>query len=188
MILRKLSAILGSFDKSDLKNFERFIYKGYFNSNENIYRLFKTLKKFYPHFNSNELTNENLFKEIYGHKKFNDKTLRYLLSELLRLSEKFLSFNNFKDDENEMRKRLVESLITKKLFSEAHRLLKTNDKNFNKNFVISGPEITRRYENATAWHQLFYFSGNQDPIFEKRIEQGEYLVFNSIIGKNEGHE
>jgi hypothetical protein len=181
MILKRITEILGALDKGDLKKFERFLRTGYFNTNERVYKLFKILKIFYPLFDNPKLTNEYLFKRIYLQKKFNDRTLKYLLSELLHLEEKFLSIANMEDDENEMNKRLIESLIVKKLFSHAHRRLKANDKNFDSNFEISGPGINKRYDNSTAWHQLYFFSGKQDPLFEKRIEQGEYLAFNSII-------
>lgn len=187
MLLKKILRIFSEFDKTELKRFEKFIRHGYFNTNERIYRLFKLIKKYYPEFNNINLSDEELFKKIYlpgrrsKQKTFNDRTLKYLLSELLHLTEKFLVISNIESDAEEMNKRLVESLIIKKLFPHALSCLKTYDKNFDSKSGINAQEIMKRYEKSTAWHQLFFYSGNQDPLLYKRIEMGENLALYAII-------
>ncbi|NOS86582.1 MAG: hypothetical protein HOP31_15715 [Ignavibacteria bacterium] len=181
MVLKKILEILRTFDKTELKKFERFIRSDYYNTNTRVHKLFRHLNKFYPLFNEKKLTEEYLFSQVYPGKKYNKKTLWYLLSELQHLAEKYLSLSDLEEDEIEMKKRLVEMLIVKKLFSQALSHLKANDKNFSREFLISGPAINQRYDNSTAWHQLYFFSGKQDPLLDRRIQQGEYIVFNSII-------
>src|SRR5438445_227697 len=60
MILKRLIEILKTFDKDELKRFGRFIDSNYFNTNERIAILFKSLKKFYPEFESNDLNAQYL--------------------------------------------------------------------------------------------------------------------------------
>ena len=183
MILKRLSEILGTFDKVELKRFERFLRSDYFNTNERIYKLFKALKKFYPIFDDPRLTNEHLFKELYGQKKFDDKTFRYLLSELMTLSEKYLSLSNIEEDKQVMEKQLIKRLLAKRLFTQAQSHLKEIDKKLEGNFVISGSDINNRCDYLESWHNLFFFSGKQDPVTDitKKIEGGEYIVFRAII-------
>src|ERR1043166_6894902 len=107
MILKRLIEILKTFDKEELKRFGRFIDSNYFNTNERIALLFKSLKKFYPEFDSNNLNAEQLFAKVYNDKKFDEKTIRYLLSVLMDLAEKFIAFSYIEKEPAELQKQII---------------------------------------------------------------------------------
>lgn len=181
MILKKLIEILKTFDKAELKRFERFVRSDYFNTNERVSKLLKSLKKFYPLFNNPGLTNEYLFRQIYGTRKFNDKTFRYLLSELLVLAGRYISIAVIEIDKTEMKKNLVDGMISRKLFSQTRSHLAELEKDVDRNFVIGTTYLHDKIDICLFWHMFFYFSGSQNPVMHKNIEGGEYLIYNTII-------
>src|SRR5258706_11284338 len=104
MLFKRLIEILKTFDKDELKKFGRFIRSDYYNTNERITVLFKELSKFYPRFDDEKLSREYLFKIIYKKRNFEDKTFRYLLTELMGLAEKFVALTFIEQDKLEQHK------------------------------------------------------------------------------------
>ena len=180
MILKRLIEILKSFDKEELKKFERFVRSDYFNTNESITKLFKSIKKFYPQFDSPSLTQEKLFKRIYGTRKFDDKTFRYLITEVLELAEKFIAVSAYEKRPIDEKKILIEELLTKKLFGQANRHLKILGREFEHEPVFSLDNISNKRELAILWHQLSISLDKQEPLADKRIELTEYLIFYAV--------
>lgn len=181
MILKKLTEIFKTFDKDEVKKFGRFIRSDYFNTNERITLLFKTLKKFYPSFDDPKLTNEYLFKEIYGSRKFDDKTFRYLLAELMELAERFISFSPVETDLLERDKSVIEAFITRALFNQASSLLKSKESKLEKDFFISGTYLQHKIDYSHLWHQLIFYSDRLEPNLIKRVELGEFITVRSMI-------
>src|SRR5438876_4568244 len=127
MLLKKLTEILKTFNKDELKKFGRFIRSDYFNTNDRVTGLFKILKRNYPLFDKPKLTKEYLFRQIYGTREFDDKTFRYLLAELMELAEKFVALSFIENDKVEVNKNLINGLISRMLFSHADSMLKTTE-------------------------------------------------------------
>jgi hypothetical protein len=90
MIKSRAIDILAKFSKEEFKDFGRFISSPYFNENKKLSEIYRQLKKYYPGFSSRSFTKENIYNELYPAKKYNDGTMRKLLSELQSLEENFL--------------------------------------------------------------------------------------------------
>ena len=180
MILKRLIEILKTFDKEELKKFERFLRSDFFNTNESITGLFKALKKFYPEFNSSLLTQEKLFRQIYGSRKFDDKTFRYLITELYELAEKYLAISAYDRYPVEEKKILIDELLTRKLFSHANRHLKAADKEFEHEPVFSIDNINNKKEFAILWNHLSLSMDKQEAMADKRLELAENFVYYAI--------
>ena len=106
MIKSKSIEILCTFSKTEFKDFRKFIDSSYFNENKMLVKMYSLLKKYYPDFNSRVFTKENLYIKLYPGKKYNDGTMRKLLSELQSLAENFLVHNAF-DKKQEVRRNLI---------------------------------------------------------------------------------
>jgi hypothetical protein len=126
MLLKKLVEILKTFDKDELKKFKRFISSDYFNTNESIVKLFKLIAVFHPEFNADEkkFAPERLFREIYGQRKYDEKTFRYLLSSLYTMTEEFLAHSTFQSNKLEVKKAVIHNLIARRLHNHALKNLK----------------------------------------------------------------
>jgi hypothetical protein len=90
MIKSKAIDILAKFNKEEFKDFGRFVCSPYFNENKKLAEIYRQLKKYYPAFSSRVFTKENLYSFLYPGKKYNDSTMRKLLSGLQGLAENFL--------------------------------------------------------------------------------------------------
>jgi hypothetical protein len=183
MLLKKLIEILKTFDKDELKKFKRFISSDYFNTNESIVKLFRLIAAFYPAFSPYEkkLTPEALFRSLYGQRKYDEKTFRYLLSSLYSITEEFLAHTTFQSSRLEVRKSVIHNMIARRLHSQAKKNLAAAEIELEKESLLSSSYIFHKMDYGLLWHQLYFLSNMQDPLIDKRIEQGEYFFYNSIV-------
>ena len=98
MIKSKAIDILRTLSKAEFNRFEKFVESPYFNTNNSIIRLVNELINFHPDYNSDEITEEYLYKKIYGKDKFSYSLMRNLMSEMLHLSESYLLNNRLNND------------------------------------------------------------------------------------------
>jgi len=101
MIKSSAIDLLKTFTEEEISEFESFINSEFFNTHKPVTLCFEFLKKYYPGFDHNECTKENLFLKIYAGKKYNDTNVRVNLSALLKLAETYLSYKNFRTNEFE---------------------------------------------------------------------------------------
>ncbi len=91
MLKNDLLTLLSSFSKNDLKKFVKFVNSPYHNTNAKASELLDALRAFHPGFGSDSLSKKFLHGKLYGKGKYVEGTINYLLSELQRLAEKFIS-------------------------------------------------------------------------------------------------
>lgn len=190
MLLKKLLEILKTFDKSELKKLRRFISSDYFNTNESVTKLYKLLAAFFPGFDINDprMKPEQLFRKIFGSRKFDEKTYRYLLSTLYSLVEKYLAFSLFEDSQLEVKKYTVDHMIERRLFNAAKKNLEAIESTVDADPKISGDYVYNKVEITHLWHQLYFLSNLQDPIIDKRIQQGELQLFRSVVEHSHNYQ
>ncbi|MCC6866400.1 MAG: hypothetical protein IT280_09620 [Ignavibacteria bacterium] len=183
MIQKNLINILKTLDKTELKEFHNFINSKYFNTNERIVRLFDQIQLLTQGDSADKCSfnPEVLFKKIYGTREYDGKTFRYLLSTLYSLLEKFLAITLIESNETELQKFTIESLIERRLFKLAEKNLTEIEKNIGINQLIQGEYVYHKSDIALLWHQLYFLSNKQDPLIEKRLEQGELQMFSSVV-------
>ena len=183
MLLKKLTEILKTFDKAELKQFRRFISSDYFNTNESVIKLFKLIAALYPEFDitAQRASPEALFRKIYGSRKYDEKTYRYLLSTLYSLLEKYLAISLFERNDTEMKKYTIDDMTERRLFGLARKNLAVLESVLDKNNLIGGEYIYNKEDTNLIWHQLYFLSNIQEPILEKRYEWGEVQLFSSFV-------
>ena len=158
----KLIELLRSLSKRKLSRFQDFIRSPYFNKNTDIISFFEYLKKYSPSFNHKNLNKEIVIKKVKTTKKLNDRTLAYLMNNLLTLLEEFLSVEQlihdpFKTQFNLLREydRLHLQKHYKSALDKSKKLLASNKSKdaeyYSDLFSISQIE----YENSSA-HQKNY--------------------------------
>ena len=90
MLKSKALDIIKTFSNEEFKRFEQFINSPFFNTNKSIHKLILELKKFYPNFASETMTEDYIYGKIYGKGKYSYSAMRNLMSVLIQLCEKFL--------------------------------------------------------------------------------------------------
>ena len=156
----KFIEVLRTFTPAEFRSFRLLVNSPYFNSEKIPAKLFEVLKKHYPVFTSQGLKKEKVFVKLYPGKTYNDAVMRGVFSDMLKLIENFLLFENFKKDEFKMRVQLMDEFSKRKL-------LKLYEKNLNKAETIL---------NAGDAHDIEYYRN------KLRIEQSKRV--NEIIHKD----
>ncbi len=82
----------------DLIDFEKFVSSPFFNKNQNLLKLFSTLKKEHPNYHPDNIKKEKIFKKVFGNQKFDERKLRYLSSDLSKLLEEYIIYKSLKKD------------------------------------------------------------------------------------------
>jgi len=176
----KLVKILVTFSKEEWKEFEKFAASPYFNKGRNYIPFLKFLKKFYPKFDSEKLTRENVYKILYPGRKYKDYVIFSMTSGLYHLAEEFLIQKN--DEGN----------LFKKEISLLNQLsLRNIDGIHNKRYT----EIDNRLHNQKAGQEIFGLFGElkthniqhlMKSNYEKYLKENiptraDYFIFNFIF-------
>jgi len=135
-----LIQLLKSLSRKELRKLDKFLRSPYFTEGKNIssgiiYRYFEILRKYHPHFEDQELSDEKIYSRLYPDGTSSVNIIRKLNSDLLHLAEKFLSQQEFERNENELRQNLLLQLSGRKVekvfnrrFNEMLKYLETLDK------------------------------------------------------------
>ena len=138
------------------------------NTNKNLIRLFEKVNKHYPDFDSPKLTKEKLFKQILPNGKFSDRRMNNLLSEGYLTAERFIIFQNLKNDQKTQR-----DLLTKE-FQNRH-LEDWFFKDINKEIERLETNPTKDWEEHLQLLHLnrrIYHHPNQNP----RMQSGSLTI------------
>lgn len=149
----KLFHILKTLSIKELKGFEKYLDSPFFNSNETIKLLFSIVERCHPEYNQAQLEREHLFKKLYPKENFDDKKIRYALSDLTKLLEDYLLLLEFKK----------ETILNK------HFLLKSySERNIEKYFL-------QTLEETTEWQQRSPYRNTDFYYHQYLLEENAYL-------------
>lgn len=105
---------LKKFSRIEINRFTNFLDSPYHNKKHLVTLLFKEIKKYYPSFTSNRLTSEELAKKIFPNKKISKSTFRNVVSDLQKLIEEFLIFEEIGMSVNDRNDLLLKALMNKR--------------------------------------------------------------------------
>jgi hypothetical protein len=180
MTKSKVIDILKTFNTVELKGFRDFIHSPVHNRNKKVRILFEIIKKHSPEYEDEKLKKENLYNILYPGKTYNDVVMRILISDLLKLSEEFLAYINYRKRGINIKKCLLEELKERKLdtlfrrnFKQAEELLLDDStidfKHFNELQVLYSLKI-----------DFLISRDKQTEIAEDVLKQGEYMIYFSL--------
>jgi len=126
---------LKSLNSNEIKQFRDFIYSPVFNKNSKLSELFELHYKFYPEFDTEELSDQNLFEKIFSGEKYNYSKIKNLISDLFALGKEFLAFNSYRKNQNVKEKLLLFELRNRNLDSAFEKTHKLADKRLESNLA-----------------------------------------------------
>ncbi|MBI5403650.1 MAG: hypothetical protein HY959_09615 [Ignavibacteriae bacterium] len=166
MIDHQIIDILKALSEEEIKQFRKFLASPYFNRSRNVNSMFEILVKFYPDFNSDKLSKEFISSKLFGQGKFNDSTIRNLLSDLVNSSELFLMQENFRKSALLSFDYLLKELREKKL---ADVFLRNSEKLNNRYSELKNVDS----EYYLAKHKIelnkFNFSAVNEKIMDNKV-------------------
>lgn len=189
----KLISLLKTFTKDELRSFDDFVSSPYFNKNSNALKLLRHVSKYSDDYNNEKLSKPNAYKALFPGKNYNIKIMKNLMTELLRLAERFLV--QLKCDKNELEKYnyLLEELLNRMQYSmipmkiksaeQLSAMLKKDENYFYNNLNLyslkhtyslrttSGPEKINLMEKSVGYlfgfFLIWYFKFNYNLLIRK---------------------
>lgn len=115
MVNTKLVKLLKTFSKSEFVKFKDFVNSPYFNKNQSVINLCDAVLIYYPDFNSEKFTEENIYKKVFSKEKFDYFKIKNIISDLYQLAISFLKMRAFENTEYENEINLLNELHERKL-------------------------------------------------------------------------
>ena len=164
-----LTDLLKTFSPKELKEFREFLRSGFFNKRSAVVSLYDIIVKYHPDYENEKLTAQNIFKELFQGKKYNDSTLRVLMHYLTELSEKFIVFNKLKNNEPEFSVLLENELCLRKQY-------KVLEKNINRS------EEDLELMDLSA-EEYYYFKNRFSNEKIRFLFESNYALYEKILSK-----
>ncbi len=181
----KLIDLLKRLNKEEFKDFEKFASSPYFSRGRDLAPLFKSLKPYYPEFENDKLTDENIFERLYPGKKFGDSKsvslLRTLTSELFNLGKEFLAYSEFNNDINRKNFYRLSQLRKKKLYKEFEKEYKDSVE-IQENSEGGNPEdFINKYFLKLSYAEYCIDKGLAEQAYESLFKMGDYAAMISLM-------
>jgi hypothetical protein len=142
--------ILKTFNKSEIKDFGRFVRSEFFNTNDNVTRTYEYLRKQYPEFKEESISKENIYRLLFPGAKYNDGTMRKISFDLTRLAEQYLIHKRASENSFESKINLLTELNERGL-----------DKLYNRYFREAENETENIAIKDHVYYQQKYLLGSQ---------------------------
>ncbi len=159
----KLFEALKPLDKKDFAKFLRFIRSPYFQEHAEILKLANVFEDFYPDLTDEILSREKIFELVFEG-EFNDLKVRHLMSDMLRLFERFVAFQIFEEDE---------------IYLEINKLNFYRNHNLEKHFNATEVRVHKAMEKSGTF-------ANEEAYYKKFLLERELNQFMSGQNKRKG--
>ena len=147
----KLIQLYKAFSNKERKAFSLFLASPFFNKKQEVIvlhnYLVNTAKKDFP---AEELTNEKVYSRIFSDKKYDDKALKYVTSDLLYLGLRFIGLQEYQKDSVHENYHILTSCANRGLHKHYEYLYKKT-KSTLENTV---PENAEKYYQLHILHDL----------------------------------
>ena len=100
----KLIRILRGLSKTEFKKFGDFLKSPYYNKSEKVIQLYDFLKDNYSEYEVDNITKESIAEYVYPETEYDEQKIRTLVSDFIKLIEKFLIV--IEDEKNEVYQKL----------------------------------------------------------------------------------
>lgn len=154
----KLVEALRALTPKQLRRLDDFIASPFFNKNQEVYKLFKAVRKFEPSFTHNDLQKERIYKIAFPQEKYDEKKLGYLMSDIQRLVDKFLAYCNLLEDPIRHEYYLLNSYLGLELYKHFSKTMKDAQQLQNGN----------HYRDANFFYNEFLLQSLNNMYFDKQ--------------------
>lgn len=176
----KLIETLKTFTKDEIRDFEKFVVSPYFNKGRNYMPFLNELKHYYPEFNNEKLTSENVYKTIFPGRRFNKQVMWNQVSGLEKLAMEFLLHSALKNNKQEKFVIMFDELSKRNLEKHSYKEIEEADKNlrnakFGKDYFYNKWNIENN--KVSYWNAI---QGRQDKTLEGTVKSTDYLILNFL--------
>ncbi len=148
----KLVDLLRIFDPADLRRLDEFLASPYFNKNQNLLALFRTLRALAPEFPPERCNKFDVWAAAHGGRPGSDAEIASEMNALLRQIEAFLGYEQYQQDERlidfhkleAFEKRHLDKhfrLQLKRIHSDLSAETAHNERHFLHRYQVTGSEV-----------------------------------------------
>lgn len=181
----KLIELLKNLSKDDFKELEKFVASPYFRKERDLSPLLRIMKSFHPEFNSKNLNDEFIFKNLYPEKIFGDERsysiIKTLTSELFKTCKEFLIQLELKNDVNRRNFYLLNQLRKKKLYREFEKEYNTSIEYQEKSDGGSPEDFINKYFLSYSYGEYCVEKGLHKQAYESIFKMGEYAAVAALL-------
>ncbi len=172
----QLFEVFKSLSKSEFREFGKFVNSPFHNNRSEVVRFYSTVKKFYPFFESKDLTEEKIFQKIYPGKKFSIGMITKVISLMMKLVTDFFAISGFKEDALGYNVKLLYKLYAKNLPSVFEKKAKETEKLFRKSkHTFEYYESKFNYTSIVSGH--FIRKNEKDSVHKLQKEIDDFTEF-----------
>jgi len=110
-----LVLLLRSFTKDEFKELGKFVHSPFHNNRSEVTKFFDVIEKYYPEFLHKKFIKEKIYAQLYPNEKYRDDVIRRLTSNLLKVTEEYCAYKNYKSDKFNREKNLLEYFFHKRI-------------------------------------------------------------------------
>jgi hypothetical protein len=124
----KLILLLKSFSSREYKEFQRFVASPFFNTNKEVVKFSNILKKLSPDFSESSIEKGRVFKKMYPPRTFDDAHCKFLMNQLLKLAERYITIANMEQKDTMKDYYLLDSYVQRGIDKNYQFILKKTKK------------------------------------------------------------
>ena len=173
-----LIKVIRTFSKDEIKEFEKLVASPFFSTGRNLMPLFLIIKKYYPEFDSLNLSKECVFKKLYPGRKFNEAVIRKLTTELYHLSIEYIKQTSLRKNPVYVNYCSSMDLINRNLDSIGLKLINEVDIDIKENKIGANYYLSKSMIDTA---RSYYYYNKRSMHFLKEIMRLRIDTFNFII-------
>ncbi len=177
----KLVKLLSTFSKSDINRLRDFVNSPYFNKNKKVTGLCENLLEFYPGFDSAQLTEEILYRKIYGKEKYDYFRIKNVISDLYALALLYLKISSVQNRDIDNEITLLNVLHDMKLDSIYEQREKKVKQNLLGSVIMDEDNYLRQYQLERINIAHYKFTGSAYSFNSIQSEFDSFLQY-SLTG------
>ena len=162
----KVIELVSSFNLHEVKAFQSYLSSEYFNSDKNLQNAFNCIRKFIS--DKKSFSRKDLHSKIFTRKKFNDQKIRYLLTDLCKHIEYFLTLRTL-DNTKILRLSLCAKTLSQRDCEKTY------------NYVYNTINTEQKTKNALSHYYLFDSAENHLNYSAKKQSRKIKFDYNSVL-------
>jgi len=174
-----LIMVISTFNKSEIRDFTRFVNSPFFNGRKETALFWGVVKKFYPDFSGKNFTAEFIFQKVYPERLFDIAEIRRLSSYTLKLAEKYLSYRGLKNDPFYFDLSLSIQYAELGLLSRSQKQLEATDSKYSAKKGDYEFYFWKRYLIERHKNSLYSYKGNDHLASESIITRTDMFSYHT---------
>ncbi len=163
MIKSLLINQLRKYSPKEMKELGEYVHSPFFNKNQSVIKLFEYLKKQYPVFEQKKLEKKTVYNKIFPNVDYNDGFMRTIIFNLSKLTDDYLSYIRYRENNFVGKWYLLHELNEKSLDRQIEKTVKELNKEMAN---VEVHEADYYFNKFMIEYEYFYYLNrlNQDKI------------------------